>query len=589
MTVKVAARRSTELTDEDKKQLARFKIPPALLSEAGWCRLTDAVARKKGFTCKAAGPDAKFDGLMIPYLDAEGKEFNARIRRDKPEEDAEGKPEHKYLMLPARVAPRRGLYILPADRKRLLAAAPEELAKIHVVVVEAEKSVLAATAWARRTGRKDIVFVATGGCRSYDTPDLALLCGHRVSVQWDSNVWTNGQVADAEVKAVVLAITTHGIDAGVQRLPRECLEKGINGLDDFIATNPDSRVTALFAAPRSEPWLDAVGVTWEQYNNTKPPRMFIKDILQEGGVTMLGGLPSALKTWVMLSMVQALLNGTPLFGHFDVPDKAKRVIYLTPEVGRPLFKARLELMGLGNFVQSRQLLFRTVSESRIELTDPNLLLAARGAHVFLDTVIRFIKGDENENKANDTGLGAGCFGLIEAGALDIVGAHHARKSSADQGFMTLESMLRGAGDLGAFVRVAFGLRKISATEDITSTRVYVECVKPGDFNPPAPFVLEGRPYIGQGKGLQMATLPGHVDPATLTAVVKAAQRKPGRPADPGKATRVAEISRLVKENKTPKEISEVVAAGAEAKKWPAIAAKTLRNEIQMAKAPVPKF
>jgi hypothetical protein len=405
--MKIGASSSTELTAEDRAQFRKFRISDALLKEAKVYRLGDQAAHSRGFYCRAAAHPLA--GVVFPYLDVQGQEFNARIRRDECEAKEDGSPENKYLSLPKDKG-RRGLNLLPVDRRRLDAEK-----NLEVILVESEKSKLAGMAWARRTQQKKLIFAATGGCRSYHTSDLELLRGHQVTIQWDANVWTNPDVRSAESEAARLMLVDYGLDVAVRRLPRKSLDENINGLDDFIAHNDDSRVAALFLGQRSEPWLDAVGVTWEEYCNTKPPLMVVDRILQEGGVTMLGGLPSAMKTWVMLSIVKALLTGEPLFGHFPVAAGCvKRVIYLTPEVGRPSFISRLKLLELGKFVESRQLLFRTLSETRIELRDANLLLSAPGSVIFLDTVIRFIEGPENENKANDVGLGAGCFGLLRS-------------------------------------------------------------------------------------------------------------------------------------------------------------------------------
>jgi len=510
-----------KLSAEDRKKLTRgFQISPEILKEAKVERITDAQARKRGFYLKDA--TEPFDGIFFPYLNSGAEWFNARLRRDVCEAKDDGSPANKYLMLPKSSFPECGLYVLPSIRRRLQAHE-----KIRVVIVEAEKSALAATAWARRTRQPNTVFVATGGCRAYNTPDLELLRGLRVDVLWDSNVWTSGDPQDSEPKLVNLLKQEYEADAGVLRLPRDSRAKGINGPDDYIAKKKDAAFTRLINGPRAEPWLDMVGVTWEAYKNTKPPLMAIEGFLQEGGVALFGGLPSAMKTWVLLSVAHALLTGDKLFGYFEVPRLAKRVIYLTPEVGLPMFKVRLERMGLGPYIEQRKLLVSTLSQPRIELTNPHLLQAAEDAYVFLDTIVRFTKGDENENKNNDTGLASDCFGLLRARARLVVGAHHARKDS-NKDDMTLENMFRGAGDIGAFVRVGYGLRKLGKPTDPASTRVLIACVKPGDFKSPEPFIVEAA-FINQGRGLQIIAAPGEV----------ADRPHSGKPETPDKAEKVA--------------------------------------------------
>lgn len=568
MTIKVAARIPSDLTPEDLKNLQRFRITNPVLRAARLERLTNHAARKRGFTCKDAPPDADFGGVLFPYLDENGNQFNARIRRDIPETDDVGKEHNKYLSLSNLKAKRRGFYILPADRVRL-----KEDPKVRALLMEAEKSVLAVASYVKRSGNV-MVPIGMGGCAGWHgiKDDIDLLRGRAVSVLLDANVADNAEVQNHEIELVNYMKRDLGCCVSVLHLPPA---PGVNGPDDYLARCKDLDFKRLFHAPPLEPWLDLVGVSWEEYQNAKPPRMFIEHFLQEGGVTMFGALPSALKTWLLLSEVKALLTGEMLFGHFKVTEPAARVIYLTPEVTLAMFKQRLERMGLGPFIKNRQLLVRTLSQSRIELNCDALMLSAHGAHVFLDTVIRFMHGDENENKANDTGLAADCFGLLRAGALTVNGAHHSVKASRDKTYMTLESVLRGAGDLGGFARVVYGLRKLSTAHDKEHTRVLVECVKPGDFDPPEPFILEGRPYINQGRGLWMDTEPGQVHPDTLAAVVKAEQKKSGRKKSPEKLERKQLMADWIKEGKTEKEI----AAALRAKEMPVPKLSTIKKEM----------
>src|SRR6202008_1061 len=78
----------------------------------------------------------------------------ARVRRDHPEHDAEGKVQNKYV---SAFGDRRHLY-LPPDYQQLLADP-----RIPLLFVESEKAVLAITGWSRRTGRQ-ILPLGTGGC-----------------------------------------------------------------------------------------------------------------------------------------------------------------------------------------------------------------------------------------------------------------------------------------------------------------------------------------------------------------------------------------------------------------------------------------
>jgi hypothetical protein len=135
-------------------------------------------------------------------------------------------------------------------------------------------------------------------------------------------------------------------------------------------------------------------------------------------VTFLGSLPGHGKTWVLLSIIKALLSGEPLFGYFKVLVKTiPRVVYLSPEVQLGQVRIRVERMGLGKYVENGQLLIRTLTEGpRPDLLDPDIRMAARGAVVILDTAVRFMEGKENDSDSNRDGLGSKCFALLNAGA-----------------------------------------------------------------------------------------------------------------------------------------------------------------------------
>jgi hypothetical protein len=216
----------------------------------------------------------------------------------------------------------------------------------------------------------------------------------------------------------------------------------------------------------------------------------INRILPEG-VTFIGALAGAGKTWVALSMAKAFATGQPFLGVFAVPEPVN-VLYLIPEAGEKAFRKRMERMR----IPEERFLCRTMKQGTMKLDDP-ILLAAVGELkpvVFLDSAIRFNEA-ENENDAaqNATGLANNLFALIKAGAPSIVGLHHSPKSSAGQE-MTLENMLRGSGDIGAMCDTAWGLQCLNP--DTFDLRV--KNLKPRDFEEPPPtFLLRGRPYINE--------------------------------------------------------------------------------------------
>jgi len=244
--------------------------------------------------------------------------------------------------------------------------------------------------------------------------------------------------------------------------------------------------------------------TREETKNAPPAQFAIEGFLQQDAITLLGALPGHGKTLCMLAMVRALLEGGKLFHYFQVSEQASRVIYLIPECGLPPFASRLKLFRLERHVGDR-LFYRTLSsKGSLALTDPLLLEAANGADVFLDTAIRFM-GGLDENSSGEQRLFADTlFALQKAGARTITGAHHSPKSFSKDSFMTLENVLRGSGDIGAMAATCWGLSQI----DPESNSVFIQNVKPRDFQPCDPFIVKARPTLDQTGYFELVAPPG---------------------------------------------------------------------------------
>ncbi len=272
---------------------------------------------------------------------------------------------------------------------------------------------------------------------------------------------------------------------------------------------------------------------WEEFENAPPLRFAIDGFLQEAGVTLIGALAGHAKTLFMMAMAVALLEHLPLFGYrlFTVPRPAKRVLYLIPESSLGPFWSRLQLFRLHEHVRADRLLVRTLScREQISLADPRLLKAAEGADVFLDTAVRFMDGSENEVESARP-FADNLFRLLSSGARSITGAHHAPKGFESQDHMTLENILRGSGDLGAMLCTCWGVRQIDAARN----QIYVQNVKSRDFEPWAPFILEGRPHLDNTGQFKMLQQPGEAGELREHLPQR---NKGGRPAVPEKGDKV---------------------------------------------------
>jgi hypothetical protein len=250
-------------------------------------------------------------------------------------------------------------------------------------------------------------------------------------------------------------------------------------------------------------WRDLFD-TWEEFQNTKPLRSLIENIFQADVCNIVGGKVGDGKTLTLLAYTRALLTGKPLFGYFKVPELAARVVYLIPECARAPFFHRAKLFGLEKYIENDRFLVRTLSKGpRIPLSDPRLMQAVKGAVVMIDTAVRFVAGEENDAGTVSDGLATDIFTLLAAGAVGIGAAHHAPKSFEKENRISLENILRGSGDFGAFVGAGFGIRQIDQSQNV----IHFEDIKPRDAEPFPPFQIIGRPFINEEGDFRMHRKP----------------------------------------------------------------------------------
>jgi P4 family phage/plasmid primase-like protien len=231
-------------TDKDRATFERFRIPAKLVVDAGVMRVTDGEARKYRILGRG-----DMSGLLFPYADLRTEAMvTCRVRRDNPA-TKNGKPEAKYMMPPADKAPRI-LYFPPGTKEKL-----ERRRDVVFVLVEAEKSALALTAWAERRGcGEQLVPVAMGGCWGWSQdkaplPDFAEFEGRTVYVLLDANVASNGDVRDAR-DSLVAALRSLSCEVSTLQLPQM---DGVNGPDDLVAQPDGDELMAKVFAGRQNP------------------------------------------------------------------------------------------------------------------------------------------------------------------------------------------------------------------------------------------------------------------------------------------------------------------------------------------------
>jgi hypothetical protein len=285
-------------------------------------------------------------------------------------------------------------------------------------------------------------------------------------------------------------------------------------------------------------------------------RMLIRNFLPEG-TCFLGGLPGEGKTLLALSITKALTTGENFLGRsdFDVPAIIP-VIYLIPESGSRAFRKRCEKFHIPD--DRARFICRTISEgSTLRLDDPSLIEAVRRMRpvIVLDTLIRFSdSSDENSATQNRT-LADAVIRLRQEGAVAVIGLHHATKATRGAG-MSLETVLRGSNDIAACADAVYGLLRDDRVYDHSNgpLELDVECVKPRDFDPPAPFRIAAERTIAPNLIGRRPGIASNIDDYGDFLIVGKAELK---------ANREAELVAMIQEDPalTVKELSEATGLG----------------------------
>jgi hypothetical protein len=240
-------------------------------------------------------------------------------------------------------------------------------------------------------------------------------------------------------------------------------------------------------------------------------RMLIDRFLPEG-VTFIGGLPGEGKTLFALSLAKAMTTMDPFLGKFFVEEQLP-VIYLIPESSSRAFRGRCETFRIPD--DEKLFLCRTVSEgATLPLDHSSLFEAVRQLKpvVILDTFIRFSEADDENDAAQNKKIVNDIVALRQAGAVAVIGLHHAKKTLRDKG-MSLNEVLRGTGDIAASADAVYGLLRdhLLYNNGAGPNEIEVTCVKPRDFNPPEPFRIAATRKPTQKDGMVLGSTVSLID------------------------------------------------------------------------------
>ena len=318
----------TLLTEHDIAALATLRIGQELLEAAGVRRVENKEAQ-----ILLKSKRSNLAGILFPYVHPlTGQPISYRVRRDRPDVDAKGKPIDKYIGV--KDEPRR-LYFPPGCDTVLNDTGAD------LFIVEAEKSVLAITSASIGTG---LTFaIGTGGCwgwrgtigkdetgRNQTGPladwDLIALAGRRVIIVFDVNIATNKNVRDAR-HGLATELTGRGATVLFVDIPPE---PGINGPDDFIGRHG---AEAFFTLPRRSCTEPAgtdrrLTLTSADTITPRPTRWLWNDRLALGMLALTAGREGIGKTTLMYQIAADITRGL-LAGVYE--GKPRRVIVAAAE------------------------------------------------------------------------------------------------------------------------------------------------------------------------------------------------------------------------------------------------------------------
>jgi len=254
--------------------------------------------------------------------------------------------------------------------------------------------------------------------------------------------------------------------------------------------------------------------TVEAHDSVGPPEFLIDSFLQRQAIMGLGAFVGQKKTLLALNIVRSLCSGEPLFGKFEVTRQPTRVLYLGPENGMISFSNRVNSIGLRPYL-GKTFFYTTMSMEKLpllQLTPEEI----QGAAIFIDTMIRYTDGNENDAAQMKT-FAELTFSLIRGGAESVVVLHHSPKAMTKAGELSLDNAFRGSGELTAFLSVALALRTQDMNDEYGSASL-IRFVKQRDFEPkPASFeVTTDRAtclmaYVDGSNGASVLKNPGNAD------------------------------------------------------------------------------
>jgi hypothetical protein len=226
-------------------------------------------------------------------------------------------------------------------------------------------------------------------------------------------------------------------------------------------------------------------MSFDDLSAMEAPKWLVKDLIPDGGLTVVYGQPKSCKTFWALDMALSIASGRSFHG---LETRHGRVTYIAAEGGPARLRERGLAWARAHGANPDPAVKWLITE-RIDLTDESVVAefikALDGPRdlVVIDTLARCMSGDENVQK--DMGaFVAGCDKIREATGASVLVVHHEGKD-AGKGARG-SNALRGAVDTGIRVK----------REDNGNVVVSVEDQRDGEPLPPMCFTLQNVPLDG---------------------------------------------------------------------------------------------
>lgn len=189
-----------------------------------------------------------------------------------------------------------------------------------------------------------------------------------------------------------------------------------------------------------------------------PLKWRILNLLTTNGIVIIASPPKQFKTFVAIHAAIAISNGTPFLDKF--PTTPGAVLYIDEENGEANLIRRFQQLAEGHGEVVKPNVFYTSFES-IKLDNFNgammieeLIMAYKPDVVFLDSMVRFMEGDED--KSSDVRLVfENLKKLLARFPVSFFILHHTRKGNGTKA-KSLDD-LRGSSDFGAFADAILGV------------------------------------------------------------------------------------------------------------------------------------